>query len=863
MDEEIRGHIEARAAELEQAGAPPAEALRQARLEFGSVAQVRETSREAWQFQWAEHFAADLLFGFRMLRRNPGVSLLAILCLTLGIGANAVVFGWIEGVLFRPFPLVREQERLFVLAGTARGTSGFSEVSWPDFLDFQRSATLLDSFIAEKITGTTLSIGDRAERVTGSVVSANYFDALGVHPALGRGFEPAEDSGRNAHPVVVISHQLWTGRFQGDPGIIGKTQILNGLPHTIVGVAPEGFFGTFVGYPFQFWVPASMQERFDSSGYKLEDRGARWIEGFVRLKPGVSPAQAQAEVSAIASRLELAFPETNRGRSIRLLPLSQAPFNNAGLLRPTLGVALGVAALVLLIACANVGNLLLVRSLARRHEMTIRLALGAGRGRLLRQLLTEGLILSTLAAAGGLVAASWCRNVLVLLIPPRGVPMYIAGQIDWRVLALSAGVCLVSTALFGLAPAVQTSKVDLVSSLKSQSRGVVGGHGRNWGRSSLVVVQVSLSFVLLVGAGLVIQSLQRVRTASPGFSTQVLSTAVNLFAAGYDLPRARSFQDELLERVQALGGVESAAFSRITPFSYRTYSSTPIAVDGYQAAPDEQPMVDYDEVSPGYLTTMAIPLVSGREFTRSDDETAPLVAVVNETMAARYWRGGDPVGRRLQVRGRWTQVVGVARDAKYENLLEAPRPFFYVPLRQNFSTQVGLNIRTRLGPEALAPALAREVHALDPDLAAHEVITMREQVDRKTSSQRVAFILLGVFGALALLLAAVGLYGVMSYAVSQSTRELGLRIALGARASDLLRLMVSNGLALTAAGVLVGTGAALASTRLLGYLLYKVSPRDPLAFGAALVVMTVTALTACLLPAWRAMRIDPVRALRD
>ena len=377
------------------------------------------------------------------------------------------------------------------------------------------------------------------------------------------------------------------------------------------------------------------------------------------------------------------------------------------------------------------------------------------------------------------------------------------------------------------------------------------------------MVQVSLSFVLLVGAGLVIQSLQRVRTARPGFSTQVLSTAVNLFAAGYDAPRARSFQDELLDRVQALGGVESAAFSRITPFSYRTYSSTPIAVDGYQAAPDEQPTVDYDEVGPGYLATMAIPLVSGREFARSDDETAPLVAVVNETMAARYWRGGDPVGQRLQVRGRWTQVVGVARDAKYEDLLEAPRPFFYVPLRQNFSTQVGLNIRTRLRPEALAPALAREVHALDPDLAAYEVITMREQVDRKTSSQRVAFVLLGVFGALALLLAAVGLYGVMSYAVSQSTRDLGLRMALGARSSDLLRLVMSNGLALTAAGITVGTGAALVSTRLLGYLLYHVGPRDPLAFGAAFVVMTMTAITACLVPAWRAMRTDPVRALRE
>jgi len=807
----------------------------------------------------------DLRFGLRMLRRDPGFSILALLCLTLGIGANAAVFSWVEGILFRPYPLVTHQERLLALTGSARGEAGHTGLSWPDFVDLRRSCTLFDSFFVSKITGTTLSIGDRAERTTGSIVSANYFDAIGVRPILGRGFEPGEDVGRNAHPVTVISYHLWKTRFNGDPQIIGKTQRLDGVLHTIVGVAPQGFYGTFVGWAMQFWVPASMEEVFEDGGYKLEDRDARWIEAFARLKPGVTLQQAQNEVSAVAQHLEADYPATNRGRNVKLWALWQTPFNNAGTLLPTLEIMLAVVVFVLLIACANVGNLLLVRSFARRHEMTVRLAIGASRVRIVKQLFTEGLILAAFGAVGGLLVAHWCRHALVLLFPARGgVAMYLPGEIDWRVLLLSAGVCLLATLLLGLVPAMQTSKIDLAGALKADSAGVVGSRGRAWVRSGLVVVQVSLSFVLLVGAGLLIQSLQKIRTSSPGFSTHgVMFTGIGLVSAAYDAQRAQNFQDQLIDRVKAMPGVESVVFARMTPLSYGSFSSAPIAVDGYDVPPEERPTVEYNEVGPDYFATMGIPFVSGREFTRADDERGALVVIVNETMAAKFWRGRSAVGERIQVKDRWMQIVGVAKDSKYRSVREAAEPFFYVPLRQNFSVSAALFIRSALSPEMVAVTLAQEVHALDASLAPYELITLQEQLDRSTSPQMVAVTLVSILGALALLLAVIGLYGVMSYAVSQSTRELGLRMALGAGASNVLRLVISRGLALMLGGVVLGAAVALGLTRLLGNLLYHVSPRDPLAFGAAFAVMTIAALAACFLPAWRATRTDPAEALRD
>jgi predicted permease len=806
-----------------------------------------------------ENFLQDVRFGFRMLRRSPGFTALTILCLTLGIGANAAVFSWVEGILLRPYPLVSHQERLVTLTGTAGDER--DEMSWPDLLDVERSCTLCETLFVSKITGATLSIGERAQVMTGSIVSANYFDAIGVHPILGRGFEPDEDTGRNAHPLVVISYHLWQTLFKGDPEIVGKTQRFDNVVHTIIGVAPEGFYGTFVGRSMEYWVPASMLEVFDGGSDKLEDRRARWAEAYVRLKPGVTRNQAQQEISAIATRLEAAYPATNRGRGIKVWPLWQTPFNHAGHLLPTFEIMVVVTMFVLLIVCANVGNLLLVRSFARGHEMTVRLALGAGPGRLLRQLVTEGLLLSACGAAGGMLLAYWCRHALVLLFP--GDVMYLPGQIDGRVLGLSAAICLVVTLAVGLVPAFQTRHLALADTLKTGMSTVLGARGRAWFRSSLVILQVTLSFILLVGGTLLMQSLRKIRTADPGFTTtRVFDTWVPLVAAGYDALRARTFQDELIQRVRALPGVEAAAYARAVPLGYGSFSSTPIAVDGYEPPPNEQPTAEFNEVSPNYFATLGIPLLSGREFTRADDENAARVAIVNQTMIARYWRGQNPIGQRLQVKGNWVQVVGVVKDSKYYSMDEAPRPFFYVPLQQYFSIEPDIHIRTTQPLQTVQTALIREVRALDPNLAVYEMITLQEQVDRSTSHELVAVALVALFGGLALLLASIGLYGVMSCTVSQSTRELGLRMALGAGTSNVLRLVLLRGLLLTTTGMIIGIALALLLTRLLGNLLYQVSPRDPLAFAAAFAVMTLASVTACFLPAWRATRIDPIRALR-
>ena len=864
IGDEIHAHLRMAIAERLARGESPRDAETNALREFGNLGHIQEVAREMSGTLWLERLAQDARFGLRMLRRAPAFSTVAILCLTLGIGANAVVAGWTEGILFRPYPGVANQDRLVHVAGTANDEPGYVGLSFPDFSDLERESTRFDAFIVSKIIGTTISEGDRAERVTGLMVSPNYFQALGVRPMIGRGFLPDEGTGRNAHPVTVISYAQWKDRFHGDPAIIGKTQQYNGVTHVIVGVAPPGFIGTFVGYSMQFYVPTSMQAAFDPTGYKLEDRGARWIEGFALLKRGTTLDQAQSEVSAAAARLASDYPDQDRGHGVRLLPLWRGTFDGAQNLMPTLRIGLAVALFVLLIACANVANLLLVRSFVRRHEITVRLSLGAGRLRLIRQLFTEALLLSAIATGCAALLAFWLRNALTLFFPPQdGITYTFRGDFDWRVCVLSALIGILSVIVFAAVPALHSSRADLSAALKSDSRSASGLRDRSSLRAILVVFQVALSFVLLVAAGLVLRSLQSISNANPGFSTDgVLSTYINLFAAGYDTTRAKTFEDRLLQRISSMGGVDTVALARSVPFSTRPYDSSPIAVDGFIRKSDEQPTASYNSVSPGYFATLGIDLVSGRDFTTADNEASEPVAIVGETMVGQFWRGESPVGKRLQTGGRWRRIVGVAKNIKFESLLDEPRPLFYVPLRQNFSTAGAIFIRTRKSPEALSPILAREIHALDPRLAPYEVFTMREQVRRATSSQRTAVTLLAMFGVLAMLLAGIGLYGTMAYAVSQRRRELGLRTALGAAPSMLLGLVLSQGLRLTVIGLAFGGLVAFASTRLIAYMLYRVSPRDPHAFVAALVVMMVAALLACLAPAWRAARTDPVTALR-
>lgn len=830
------------------------------------MTRLDEQMRESLSRLWLERLRLDLAFGARLLRRAPVFTAVAVLCLALGIGSNAVVLSWTEGIVRHPFPLVHDQERLVAIAGTAKGASSLDEMSWPDFMDLARGTTAFDASFVSKITGGTLTGGDRAIRLVGQLVTANYFDVIGVRPMLGRGFLPGEDVGRNAHPVTVISYRLWQDHYGGTPSIIGTTIRYNGVPHTIIGVTPKGFLGTFVGYAMQFWVPASQQAVFDAS-YKLDDRAARWVEGFARLKPGVSLDAAQAQINAIARILEAEFPNVDRGRGVRLLPVEDNPFDNAKVLKPMLRIAAIVAAIMLVIVCANIANLLLVRALARRSELSVRRALGASTGRLMRQLVTEGLILAVSGTALGIPLAYLSRNMLGLFFAPRGGATLVFGaDFHWRVMATTVAIGLLSTLLFALVPALQGARLDLASALRAAAPGALTGGSRGRIRAGLVILQVCLSVVLLVGTGLVVMSLQRLLAANPGFAAaNIATTGIDLVAAGYDTARAHRFQDELLARVSTLGGVSSVALARSLPFSTRPYENGPIMVDGYQPAKDEQPTADYNAVSPGYFKTFGISMIAGRDFAVSDADTSAAVAIVTRALATRYWPNSSPIGRRLRLGERWMRVIGIAGDIKYRSLDESPGLLFYVPLAQQRTAYVLLFARTsaRNAANGIAPAIVGAVHAVDPAVSPSEIITMREQVDRSTSAQRILVSLLAAFSGVALLLAAMGLYGMISYLVSQSTRELGLRLALGASPAKLLSLVMSSGLRLTIAGIVLGAVIALATTRLLGTMLYEVSPRDPYVLAAVVIVMAVAATVACLVPALRAMRLDPMTALRN
>jgi predicted permease len=810
----------------------------------------------------------DLRYGLRMLRKTPGFTLVALVSLALGIGVNTAIFSLVNAVLIRPVPVVREQRRVAWLRAPA---------SYPDFQDYRERSQSFEGLAA--ITGQSefsFDTGGEPELVKGEFVSANYFDVLRVGAARGRTFAPEED--RTPAQVAVISHRLWRTRFESDPAVVGRRINLNGLAFHVVGVAPEKFIGTEVGLDRELWVPLSTWPVFHptatvgaaaGAGDLLAARNSHWLRVFGRLRPEVAREQAGAELATIARGIA----ETHYGRAdeetlrrVRLLEMSGGmdPGDREEAL-PVAGVMMAVVGLVLLIACANIAGLLVARAAVRRRETAIRQALGAARLRLVRQWLTESVLLAVMGGALGLLIALWANDLMTSYA--EGTPLVALDlSLDYRVLAFAFAVSVVTGVVFGLAPALQASRLDILTSLKSEdAQGQAGGR-RSRLRAVFVASQVALSVVLLVGAGLFIRSLLSAHTIDPGFRVErALTVPVNLGLLRYEAEGGRNFYRELLARVGAQPGVESASLVRFAPLGL-SYAQGLVVAEGRELREGEEGVsVGFNTVGPGYFRTMGAPLLRGREFTDADREGAPGVAVVNEALAEALWPGQDPLGKRLSFegpRGPFLEVVGVASDIKYRTLGDRARPYFYRPVFQAYEPGMTLVVRTAGEPGALAGAVREQVRALDRNLPVANVRTLEEQFDFSLLPSRAAAWTLGGFGLLALALAAIGIYGVVSYAVAQRTREIGVRMALGAREADVLRLVMGEGMLVVLCGLGAGLLLAFASTRVVAGFLYGVGASDPVTFAGVPLLLGAVALAAGYLPAHRATKVDPVEALR-
>jgi predicted permease len=802
----------------------------------------------------------DLRFALRMLLKSPGFTLVTVLILAVGLGATIVVFSWIRGFLLEPLTGVPGQGRVRHVVGQTRG-GDWTAVSAPDFRDLTRSG-LPAPVAVFSLVPMDLRVGEQPERVWGTMVSGNYFDVLGVRAAVGRTFRPEEDTTPGTHPVIVLSHELWQRLFQGDPDVVGRTVQINRQAFTVVGVAAPDFRGALIGLRSDLFLPLAMQPLVIPGGSQLEDRANRGLLAVARLPSGVSQEKAQAALDTATSRLAAAYPDVNTGYRLHLFQLRKSPMGPSEFFLPLLSVLGSMALLILLLACANVANLLLVRALGRRKEIAVRLSLGAGRGLLLRQLLIEGMLLALLAGVLGLALASWGRQMLIAFTPTTNLPVDPVFPFDLRLLGFAAVLSLATGVLFSLAPALQITSPDLASVLRDEAGAVSGGR-KGLVRSSLVVAQIMLSCLLLIAAGLFVRSLGHATEIDPGFSARnVLLATVDLFPGGYNEERGRVFHRELLRRAAALPGVESASLASSVPLDFGGAGAQALDIEGYAPGPDEEVMVGSYTVGPDYLRTLGIPLVSGREFTARDDEKAPPAMIINETMAQRYWAGSDPIGRKVRIAGRSFTVVGVAGDGKYLQLTEAPKPHFYLSVFQSFVPAMTIHLRTAGNPAALTAALRREMQGLDADLPLTGVKTLREHLRISIFTQRLAAGFLGAIGALALVLATVGLSSLLRYAVKQRTREIGVRVALGAQPQDITRLVVGQGIVLALIGLGLGLVLAFGVTRFLASLLLGVSATDPVVFVAVVAILAAVAALASWLPARIAARVDPIVALK-
>jgi predicted permease len=812
----------------------------------------------------------DLRFAVRMLIKYPAFSIVAFLALVLGIGANTTVFGIINALVLRPLPVGNAQGVVKVFT-TDNHIPGNQSTSWLNFQDYEKQNTAFSAMAAYTFTGVGMTRGSDTLNLSCLLVTGNYFDLLQVKPSLGRTFLPDEDSTPNGHPVVVLGHSFWK-KLGANPTLVGSQITLNGHSFTVIGVAPAAFTGVDVGLSPDLWVPMSMHQWVrPGADFWWETRRALLISIIARLNPGVTMSEAQAQMRTIAKQLEQAYPDVNKERSIALMSLEEAKSqglagpNNENLARNVSLLLLAASASILLIACANVANLLLARSTARRREMAVRLALGAGRGRIVRQLLTESVLLGLLGGIGGVLLAYGLGDVLIALLPPTPFPIELNPQPDWRVLLFSFVVAIVSGVVFGLAPALQMARWNLTQGLRERASTAGGAVTRFNLRSMLVVAQIAVSLLLLIGSGLFLKSFYRAQAIDPGFRTNNLDiVSINPVLAGYDSERALQVVRAIADQIRHDPRVAGADVNNWVPLSGG--EGRTVVIDGRDANDEHnRRFANFSPITPGYFQTMGIQLLRGRNFTERDAEkNAAPVAIIDETMAQHFWPNEDALGRRFRfmVLKDPIEVIGIARNSKAVTLGETATPMVYWPLKEITDAGITLFVHTTGAPGAMLSEIRRIVRSVDVHIPITYEKTIQQHMAIALWPSWMGAMLLGSLGLLAFILASMGVYGVMAYSVSQRTRELGIRMALGAQTSEVIRLVLRQGMLLAAIGVGFGLFAAFGSTRLAGSLLYGVNPSDPVIFIGVTSLLTFAAFAACYFPARRALKINPVTALR-
>ena len=805
----------------------------------------------------------DVRYSLRMLRKAPGFTFVTILTLALGIGANSTVFSWINATLLNPIPGMSRPSQVVCITNGPEGND--SSISYTDFKDLRSRNHSFSDMTAFGLWPMSLTGQGKPVRVWGTIVSANYFDVLGIKPYLGRGFLPSEDEAANGAPVAVISYRLWQGRFGGNPAIIGSFVHINTHAFTIVGVTPPIFQGSYNGLRTDLWVPVVMVPELNPQGANLlSDRGTTWLNSDGRLRPNVGRIQAQLELNALAQQIAREFPDSHKGKAqVTLYPLWRAPNGGNAFFSILLPILMGLASVVLLLASANIANLLLARSVSRRKEIAVRLSLGASRARLVRQFMAEQLVLALGGGALALAATVWTARTFMDFAPTSNLPIYVFVPVDRTVVLVTFLFSVLTCALFGILPALRASALDPVSILKDESAGIAGGRRKTWLSSALAAAQVSLSVLLLISAVLFIRSFRAEQKFDPGFNTKnVLVEYYDLNPSGFSQAAGIAFDQQALGKVLSLPGVRAASIANWTPLGF--YGSADHFVpEGYAPGPHEQIKAGVNIVSPGYFATTGTWLLLGRDFSSSDSAKSQRVAIINEALAKRYWHNNrDALGKRMKIEGGWATIIAIAPTTKYYTLDEKPQPFIYLPLYQHYSSEAILHVRTAGAPLASASAVADAIHQLNADLPVYDTSTLEARTKTASFVQHMAGTFVGAFAVIALVLAAVGIYGVMAYNARQRTQEIGIRMALGAQPKDVMRLVLGHGLRIVMIGLAIGVVASLVLTRLMSNLLFGIGANDPLTFIVVAALLAFVALLACYLPARRAMRVDPMVALR-